>query len=132
MIDHETRLEIIVRRVRPSATKRSNGKAGVSWGLASTLMFCALLTLDARSVFAQGTPTRTAPCLAEGQILQNPPEIESSGGILKGTIVLKDELQGLSESIGGQITCAGGEDGVWVRNFRADPATREKWPPVPA
>jgi FtsP/CotA-like multicopper oxidase with cupredoxin domain len=130
MIDHEPRLEIIVRRVRPSATKRSNGNAAVRWGLASTLMFCALLTLDARPVFAHAT--RMAPCLAEGQILQNPPEIESSGGILKGTIVLKNERQGLSESSGGQITCAGGEEGVWVRNFRAEPATREKWPPVPA
>jgi hypothetical protein len=47
-----------------------------------------------------------------------------------GTIVLKNERQGLSESTGGQITCAGGEEGVWVRNFRAEPATREKWPPV--
>jgi FtsP/CotA-like multicopper oxidase with cupredoxin domain len=132
MIDNGNRLEILVKRMRPSATKRSNGNAAVRWGLASTLMFCALLTLDARPVFAQGTLTRTAPCLAEGQILQNPPEIESSGGILKGTIVLKNERQGLSESSGGQITCAGGEEGVWVRNFRAEPATREKWPPVPA
>src|SRR5262245_48562449 len=131
MIDHATRLEIMRKRMQLPATKRSNGNAAVYWGLASTVMFSALLTLDARLVFAQGTQERrTTGCLAPGQILHNPRELESAGGILKGTIVLKDEEQARPESRNySAVTCA---EGVRVRNFRGETAAGKKLEPLPA
>jgi FtsP/CotA-like multicopper oxidase with cupredoxin domain len=131
MIGHGTRLEIIVKRMQPPATKRSNGNAAVYWGLASTLVFSALLTLDAKPAFAQGTQEkRTTGCLAPGQIFHNPRELESADGILKGTIVLLDERQGLPESRNySEVTCV---EGVWLRNFRGKKPTGEKLDPMPA
>jgi FtsP/CotA-like multicopper oxidase with cupredoxin domain len=131
MIDRGNRLEIIVKRMQPPATKRSKGNVAVCGGVASTLMLSALLTLDAGPVFAQGTQERrTIGCLAPGQIFHNPRELESAGGILKGTIVLKDEEQALPESRGGtQVTCA---EGVRVRNFRGETSAGKKLEPLPA
>lgn len=131
MIEHWKRVEIIVKWMQPPATKRSNGNWTVYWGLASTLMFFALLTLDARLVFAQGTQEkRTTGCLAPGQIFHNPRELQSVDGILKGTIVLKDEEQALPESRNyDTVMCA---EGVRVRNFRGETAAGKKLEPLPA
>jgi FtsP/CotA-like multicopper oxidase with cupredoxin domain len=96
------------------------------WGWASLLFLTALFTLGGWKVFAQ--VTRTTGCLAPGQVLHNPPELKSAGGILQGTVVLKEEIQGLPESRDGQVACAE----VRIRNFRGETAKGEKLPPIPA
>src|SRR4051794_24032621 len=95
MIDHEIGLEI--KLMQTPATTRSNRNAAVCWSLASALMFSVVLTLGAKPLFAQDTQEKPT-CLPPGQLLQNPPELQSEGGILKGTIVLKHETQALPTS----------------------------------
>jgi FtsP/CotA-like multicopper oxidase with cupredoxin domain len=128
MTKHGAGLEIICKRKRLPTTRRSKPTGAVLWGLAWTFVVCVLLRLGAVQAFAQ--ETRTTGCLAAGQIFHNPRELPSADGILKGTIVLKEEMQALPESRGGsQVTCA---EGVRVRNFRGETAAGKPLDRIPA
>lgn len=84
--------------------------------LASILFAAAIPALNSYRVSAEQAPTSpTVACPNPAdQVFENPPELGSTGGILRGTIVLIDERQRLPESRGGNITC----HEVRVRNFR--------------
>jgi FtsP/CotA-like multicopper oxidase with cupredoxin domain len=93
----------------------------------------AWATLQAVYVRAEAVPA-TSPTVAcpnpEGQPFVMPPEIVTQDGILKGSIILREEDQRLPESFtfNGTVECAP----QLVRNFRGENRWGESLPPMPA
>ncbi len=109
---------------RSGATGRRRGRIALP-GLAVLGLAVAAAALATRAVppaSAQFTPppadqatSPTLPCRMPGQDLMNPPEIVSSGGVLKGTVTLTEEFQLLPRTAAGSANCAQ----QLVRAFRA-------------
>ncbi len=124
---------VIATRVRAPAPGRSCGQKSTRGGSRAVLVASAMLSLDFAAAFAESAanqPTSaTIECPAPGQqLFANPPELRSAGGILKGTIVLKEEeRQRLPASRAGNVTCSD----VRVRSFRGETAAGEGLPPMP-
>ena len=78
--------------------------------LGSTAVAVTMFVLTSASGYAQGL----SDCVSGGADFSNPPEVQSSGGVLRGTIYLSDERQRLPVSVNGNITCSH----PIVRNFR--------------
>ena len=82
-------------------------------------------------VRAEAVPA-TSPTVAcpnpEGQPFVMPPEIVTQDGILKGSIILREEDQRLPESFNGTVECAP----QLVRNFRGKDRQGESLDPMPA
>ena len=93
----------------------------------------AVSIMSLQSVTASAQPAPTSPtvnCPTPGdQKFFNPPELISSDGILKGTVILTDEFQRIPTSINGKVTCAP----QLVRNFRGEglAAAPSAMPPHP-
>jgi FtsP/CotA-like multicopper oxidase with cupredoxin domain len=100
---------------RSGATGRRRGRIALP-GLAVLGLAVAAAALATRSVppaSAQFTPpppsaatSPTLPCRGPGQDLTNPPEIVSSGGVLKGVVTLAEEFQLLPRTAVGSPNCA--------------------------
>jgi FtsP/CotA-like multicopper oxidase with cupredoxin domain len=93
-------------RPQISGRKRFRGSAGLSAPAVAAVLLAVFSSLG----YAQGS----AGCVSGGADFSNPPELRSSGGVLKGTIYLSDERQRLPTSVDENITCS---EPV-VRNFR--------------
>jgi FtsP/CotA-like multicopper oxidase with cupredoxin domain len=114
-------------------------RSGSAFALSSTSRGLAAAVAAAISVFSiQASPagaqppaaTPTSPtfaCPSEGQSLVNPPELASTNGILKGTIVLTVEDQRVPQSANGTVTCAQQQ----VRSFRGEDSRGEPLSPMP-
>ena len=99
-------------------------------GLAGGIAAVALLAVHAPTARAQQPPTPTptsVACPPTGQDLVRPPEIVSSGGILSGTIILKDEVERIATAVGASPpTC----DRQRVRVFRIPPPENTSEPEI--
>jgi hypothetical protein len=120
MIVHES-------SVNGTRTQAKAMVAEISRCLLPVLVAPAILAVHSPPALPQSAePARpTLVCPAPGeQVFSNPPELRSAGGILRGTIVLKDELQRLPASRDGVVQCAD----VQMRTFRGETSTGEKLP----
>ena len=88
-----------------------------------TAISIALPQLVSTQAAAQTPTSPTVDCPTAGnQIFANPPELVSSDGMLRGTIVLTEEEQRLITSMDGTATCAP----QLVRNFRGENVRGER------
>jgi hypothetical protein len=98
---------------RSGAAGRRRGRTALSGLAVLGLAAAALATPAVPPASAQFTPpppsaatSPTLPCRPAGQDLMNPPEIVSSGGVLKGTVTLTEEFELLPRTAAASANCA--------------------------
>ena len=105
MILHGAKLHSVVEAPLPPARHTRSRPAILTGGIAAV----ALLAAQTAPPRAQGpvppTPTPTSTvCPDSGQDLVRPPEFVSSGGVLKGTVILTEERQRIATSVTAPMT----------------------------
>jgi FtsP/CotA-like multicopper oxidase with cupredoxin domain len=96
------------RNAQPQDRAPGDSGASASRGMAAAAAALAAVLVSQSLAYAQTqTPTRpTVDCRADGRDFVMPPEIVSSGGVLKGTVTLTEELQLMPKSGSADKTCA--------------------------
>jgi FtsP/CotA-like multicopper oxidase with cupredoxin domain len=120
MTDYGVKLFVTGTHLQSTAPQWSYGgsslSAAIRW-LIATVAAVSAMSLQSVTASAQTPTSPTVNCPTSGdQKFFNPPEIVSSDGILKGTVILTEEHQRLPTSINGTMTCAP----QLVRNFRGE------------
>lgn len=107
----------ITLRPQASSGKPRSGKPLLGSRTCYTLSASAIAVVVVAAISAPSFAQSSTGCVSSGVDFSNPPELQSSGGVLKDTIYLSDERQLLPTSMDDKINCS---EPV-VRNFRLNP-----------
>jgi len=116
MTAQDVKLPLACRRAAPRRLRSPGREASFHAPrlLAAVVVATAAMSLQASRAPAQTPTSPTIDCATDGQDLVMPPELVSSGGVLKGTINLAEDFVRMPTSLAGAVTCAP----QLVRTFR--------------